>query len=129
MLGLGLYSERLFYHQWVATPARCPRCLELEDQVYELQQRLAALGQYVTYSLGPNTIPNMERELQRWLSVSPRASAADGFRAGWSHLARFVRPTLRDSNARWVRCMRDNESLRLRIGVLLMEVSRLTDGG
>ena len=36
-----------------------------------LQLRLAATGQYITYSPGPNSNPNVHRELERWLAVSP----------------------------------------------------------
>ena len=99
--------------------ATCKRCLEFEEQVRELQQRLGAVGQYVTFSPGPNPNPNVDRELQRWLAVNPRADAASGFRAGWPRLARFVGPRLREWESRWRRAMRDNESLRSRIGVLL----------
>jgi hypothetical protein len=47
--------------------ALCPRCLELEDELLELQQRLTAVGQYVTYSPGPNSNADLDRELRRWL--------------------------------------------------------------
>jgi hypothetical protein len=106
---------------------RCARCLEFEEQVQELQQRLAAVGQYVTYSPGSNPNPNVESELRRWLAVHPHASAADGFRAGWARLARCVGPRLRDWEARWRRAMRENERLRARIGALLSDLSRLRD--
>lgn len=49
---------------------------------------LAATGQYVTYSPGPNPHADIERELARWLDVHPHAEAADGFRAGWARRAR-----------------------------------------
>ena len=95
----------------------------------ELRQRLAARGDYVTYSPGPNENPDRERELGRWLAVNPRADAAAGFRAGWSRLARWMLPRLRELERRWWRAMRENNGLRSQIGVLLMEVSRLRDGG
>jgi hypothetical protein len=109
--------------------AQCPRCLEFEEEIHELHQRLAALGQYVTYSPGPSPTPKLEHELQRWLAVNPRADAAAGFRAGWSRLARFVRPLLRDWEARWWRAAGENDRLRARLGSLLREVSRLTERG
>ena len=108
---------------------RCPRCLEFEEQVEELHQRLAAAGQYITCSPGSNPNPNVERELQRWLRGHPHADAADGFRAGWARLARFVQPKLREGEARWLRAMRENDRLRSRIGSLLREISRLSDSG
>ena len=111
------------------TGAQCPRCLELEDELLELRQRLAAVGQYVTYSPGPNSNPDVDRELKRWLAVNPRADASAGFRAGWSRLARWVQPRLRDWEHRWRRALRENDSLRSHIGVLLREISRLTDSG
>jgi len=109
--------------------AICQRCLEFEDQVRDLQQRLAAVGQYVTFSPGPNPNPNVDRELQRWLAANPRADAASGFRAGWARLARFVGPRLRDWETRWRRAVRDNEGLRSHIGVLLSEIERQRDSG
>ena len=107
--------------------ARCPRCLELEDEVHQLRQRLAAVGQYVTPSPGSNVNVNVERELARWIAVNPRANAADGFHAGWARLARFVGSQLRDWEARWFRLARENDRLRANIGVLLSELARLRD--
>ena len=108
---------------------QCPRCLELEDQLRELRQHLAASGKYLTFSPGPNPNPDIERELKRWLAVSPRADAAAGFRAGWSRLARLISPRLREWEARWWSAMRENDRLRSKIGTLIMEISRLTDRG
>ena len=87
-----------------------------------MQQRLAASGQYVTYSPGPNPGLDVEHELQRWLAVNPRSNAAAGFRAGWV-------PRLRDWEARWWRSVRDNDSLRARLGSALRELARLQDRG
>jgi len=109
--------------------ARCPRCLEFEEEIRELHLRLAAVGQYVTYSPGPSPTPKLDHELQRWLAVNPRADAAAGFRAGWSRLARFVRPLLREWEARWWRAVGENDRLRARLGSLLREVSRLNERG
>jgi len=111
----------------VSGPPRCSRCLLLEDELQELRQQLAAVGRYVVTTPGPNTSPELERELKRWLAVNPRADAAEGFRAGWARLARFVTPKLREWEARWFRAMRDNDRLRSRVGGLLREISRLTD--
>ncbi|MDQ3809989.1 MAG: DUF4641 domain-containing protein, partial [Chloroflexota bacterium] len=80
--------------------AGCPRCLELEDELDSLRQWLAARGQYVAHSPGPNPNPDCERELARWLAVNPRADAAAGFRAGWRRLARHVTARLRDWEGR-----------------------------
>ena len=106
---------------------KCPRCLEFEDEIRELQQRLAAVGQYVTYTPGPSPIVNVDHELQRWLAVHPRADAAAGFRAGWARLARLVAPRLREWESRWFRSMRENDRLKARVGSLLREISRLGD--
>ena len=92
-----------------------------------MQKRLAASGQFVTYSPGPNPGFNVEHELERWLAVNPRSTAAAGFRAGWARLSRWVRPRLHDWEQRWWRLVRDHDQLRSRIGVLLREVSRLND--
>ena len=107
----------------------CPRCLALEDELHELRQQLAAVGRYVVASPGPNTNPDLERELRRWLAVNPRANAEAGFRAGWARLARWVQPRLHDWEARWWRAVGDNDRLRSRIGVLLSEISRLSERG
>jgi hypothetical protein len=101
--------------------------LLLEDELAELRQQLAAVGRYVVPTPGPNTNPDLERELLRWLAVHPGADGAAGYRAGWTRLARFVGPKLREWEARWFRAMRDNDRLRARIGGLLRELSRLTD--
>lgn len=107
--------------------ARCPRCLELADELEQLRERLAASGQFVTYSPGPNPNSALERELSRWLAVNPQADGAAGFRAGWARLASFVRPRLREWEARWWRMARENDRLRARLGVALREISRLND--
>ena len=109
--------------------AQCPRCLELEDELQDLRQHLAASGKYITFSPGPNPNPDIERELRRWLAVSPRADAAAGFRAGWARMARYVQPKLREWDARYQRAMRENGSLRSKIGTLITEISRLSDSG
>src|SRR4051794_38435551 len=114
----------------VAVPSeepRCPRCLELEDELSDMRQQLAAAGRYVVASTGPNTTPDVERELRRWLAVNPSADGAAGYRAGWARLARWVRPKLHDWEGRWWRAVRDNEHLRSRVGTLLRELSRLSD--
>jgi hypothetical protein len=107
--------------------AQCSRCLQFEEELRELRLRLAASGQYVTFSDGPNTNPTVEHELQRWLAVHPHPDASAGFRAGWARLARFVTPKLREWEARWFRSIRENDRLRARVGSLLREVSRLND--
>ena len=117
----------MFYTSCIV--ARCPRCLELEDEVDTLRQRLAAVGQFVVRSPGPNTNPDCEHELGRWLAVNPRADAAAGFRAGWARLARFITVRLREWEGRWFRLARENDSLRSHIGVLLTEISRLRERG
>jgi hypothetical protein len=113
---------------WVGD-ALCPRCLEFEEEVKELHQRLAAVGQYVTYSPGPGANLHLEKELQRWLAVNPRADASAGFRAGWARVARFVTPKLREWEARWWRAVRENDRLRAYIGTLLRDISRLSERG
>jgi hypothetical protein len=84
---------------------------------------------YVAYTPGPSPNVNVERKLRRWLAVNPRADAAAGFCAGWSRLARFLTPKLRDWEARWFRAMRENDRLKARVGSLLREVSRINERG
>ena len=101
------------------------RCLQLEEELRDLRQRLAASGQYVAYSPGPNPYPNVEDELRRWLATEPSARAADGFRAGWTRLARVIGPRLQDWEARWLRSRRDNAGLKSHITALVAEIKRL----
>jgi hypothetical protein len=101
--------------------------VQLEEELARLRQELAAVGRYVVATPGPNTNPELEGELRRWLAANPRADAAEGFRAGWKRLARHVGPKLREWEGRWFRAMRDNDRLRARVGVLLRELTRLTD--
>jgi len=103
----------------------CERCLQFEEELRELRQRLAASGQYVTYSPGPNPNPNVDNELRRWLAATPDADAAAGYRAGWARLARFVGPRLRDWEARFERSRVQNAGLRSHIAALTAEVRRL----
>ena len=109
--------------------AQCERCLEFQDELRQMRQRLAASGQYVTYSPGPNQGFDFELELQRWLAGNPRSNAAAGFRAGWARMARLVGPRLRDWEARWWRSVHDNDRTRARLGNALRELARLQDRG
>ena len=104
----------------------CARCLQLEDELRDLRRRLAASGQYVAYSPGPNPYPNVEDELRRWLATELGADAADGFRAGWTRLARVIGPRLQDWEARWLRARRDNAGLKSHITALVAEIKRLS---
>jgi hypothetical protein len=83
----------------------CLGCLEFEGEIRVLELRLLAVGQYVTYSPGPDSNPSVDQELRRWLATSPSADAKSGFRAGWTRLARFVGPKLQDWESRWLRAM------------------------
>ena len=105
----------------------CPRCLDLEDQVATLSERLRRAGLLIAVSPGPNPVADGEAELRRWLPAHPRADAAEGFRAGWARLARALRPRLLEDEARWWRLVRENEHLRARVGVLLGELERRRD--
>ena len=103
----------------------CARCLQLEDELRDLRQHLAASGQYVAYSPGPNPYPNVEDELRRWLATERGGSAADGFRAGWARLARVIGPRLQGWEARWLRARRDNAGLKSQVTALVTEIRRL----
>jgi hypothetical protein len=98
-----------------SNPSACAQCLEFEEQFREVRLQLDAVGQYVTYSPGPNSNPNPHHELQRWLAGSKTADAAAGFRAGWARLARFVGPRLRDWESRWQCAALDQARLKSRI--------------
>ena len=103
----------------------CERCLQLEEQLHDLRQALAASGHYVTYAPGPNPNPNVDDELRRWLAITPGADATAGFRAGWTRLGRFVGPRLRDWEARFERARRDNAGLKSHIAALVAEIDKL----
>lgn len=106
-----------------------PACLELEDEIERLRQRLAVAGLVLAYSPGPNPRPDIERELRRWLAVAPRPDAAAGFRAGWASMARAVSPRLCEWEESWRRQAGENAGLRSHVGVLISEFGRLTDRG
>ena len=40
----------------------CQRCWQLEEELRDVRQRLAASGQYVAFSPGPNPNPNVDDE-------------------------------------------------------------------
>jgi hypothetical protein len=105
----------------------CPRCLELEDEIAALKERLRQAGLLIAVSPGPNPVPNSEAELRRWLPAHPRATAAEGFLAGWARLARVLQPRLLEDEERWRRLVREKEQLRSQIGMLLSEQERLRD--
>jgi hypothetical protein len=95
--------------------------------VAELHERLRRAGLEIAFSPGPNPVPEGESEARRWLAAHPRADPAAGFRAGWARMARFVAPRLREWESRWRAAMRQNDHLRAQIGILLRELSRLSD--
>jgi hypothetical protein len=103
----------------------CERCLQLEEQLNDVRQMLTASGHDVAYSPGPNSNPNCEDELRRWLAISAGAYAAAGFRAGWIRLDRFVGPRLRDWEARLERARRDRAGLESHIAALVTEIEKL----
>ena len=103
----------------------CERCLQLEEQLRELRQALAASGHFVTYAPGPNPNPSVDDELRRWLAITPGADASAGFRAGWTRLGRVVGPRLRDWEARFERARRDRAGLESHITALVAEIQRL----
>jgi hypothetical protein len=106
----------------------CPTCQALEHEIALVRRELAAAGRDVSplQSIDDN---DRERELARWLSSTRAPDAAAGFRAGWRRLGQLAAPRLREWEHLWWRSQRDGDSLRSRIGELLREISRLTDGG
>ena len=105
-----------------------PRCVELEDEIDNLRQRLAAVGQDVVASAGPEPGSRLRtRAATLGGPSSPVPPAAAGFRAGWARFARVVGPRLREWEARWWHLARENDSLRSRLGTLIAEISRLNE--
>jgi hypothetical protein len=76
-----------------------------------LRERLRQAGLLIPRSPGPNPVPDGETELCRWLAAYPRATVADGFRAGWTRMAHWVRPRLVETDAAWWRQVSVNEQL------------------
>jgi hypothetical protein len=109
----------------VATRAHC---LELKREADDVRQQLARAGRNAgkPQSIADN---DLEREPARWLDSNRQADAAAGFRAGWARLSKLAGPRIRDWEALWWKASREQDSLRSRIGVLLREISRLTDSG
>ena len=87
---------RLAWSQVTGDGQRVNAVWSHREQLHDLRQMLAASGQHVAYSPGPNSNPTCDEELRRWLAVSTDADAIAGFRAGWTRLDRFVGPRLRD---------------------------------
>jgi hypothetical protein len=110
-------------------PPRCPRCDVFERELAELRQRVSRPGLDGACAPAPELVVDGEAEARRWLAAHPRAAPAAAFRAGWSAMARFVAPRLREWEARWWGAVRQNEQLRSQIGVLIREISRLSDRG
>jgi len=108
-------------------PTACARCYAFEDEVAELRERLRRAGLEVAFSPGPNPFVDGGVEARRWLAAHPRAGPAAAFRAGWDRMAKYVTPRLREWESRWWAAMRQNDHLRSRLGVLLLEISRLRD--
>jgi hypothetical protein len=106
-----------------------PRCDAFERELAELRLRLGSAGPDGAFAPAPELVVDGEAEGKRWLAAHPRAAPADAFRAGWSAMARFVAPRLREWEARWWGAVRQNEQLRSQIGVLIREISRLSDRG
>jgi hypothetical protein len=107
---------------------QCPTWQALEQEIAFVRHELATAGRDapVVQSIDDN---DRERELARWLSSARAPDAAADFRAGWRRLGQLAAPRLRDWEHLWWRSQREGDSLRSRIGELLREISRLTDGG
>jgi hypothetical protein len=76
--------------------------------------------------------PSLDDELGRHLALVPlaeRAAFARGFRAAWGICVGQFQPIVREWEARWWRLVAENSQLRARIGLLLAQISRLTDRG
>jgi hypothetical protein len=109
--------------KWHFTVAQARRKLQF---LYP-ERELAELGrEQDTATLADN---DLERELARWLSTTREPNAAAGYRAGWARLNRLICPRAREWESLWWQAMREQSRLRGRVGVLLREVSRLSDRG
>jgi hypothetical protein len=106
----------------------CQRCLALEQSIAAMRDELAEVGRPVTdhETLADN---DCERELAKWLRVTPEPDAAAGYHAGWVRLGRLVTPRFRDWQRIVFETNREGDRLRARVGNLLREISRLNETG
>jgi hypothetical protein len=114
---------------YIETMARCPRYLELEDELARLRQIAANAGVYTADTGGPNPSHDLDREAGRWLAAHPLATAGQAWRAGWGRAWSIAQPLLRDWDQRWHSQSRQISALRSKLGAALMEISRLGDRG
>jgi hypothetical protein len=106
----------------------CERCDELERDIAGVRDELTAAGRpgQDAETLEQN---DLERELAKWLRGTHEPDAAAGFRAGWRRLAQLSSPRLREWNRVVFDVNREGDRLRARVGVLLREISRLSERG
>ena len=110
-------------------PLQCPRCLEYFNELERIKAIAVRKGFYDALTPGANARHDVEQELQLWLSVHPRSTVAQAWRAGWSRAWQIARDQLKAAEHMRIRYVDEVASLRSKIGVLLTELSRLTDDG
>lgn len=104
-------------------------CRKLQAEVERLRTMAVRAGIYTDFSAGANPQYDVDKEAARWLATRPRATPDAAWRAGWSRAWDLAALSIRDWEARWQRQSTEMSSLRSKIGVLLGEISRLTDRG
>ena len=108
--------------------APCEHCQQLEREITNLRRRLTHAGVELDEP-GDLADNDRERELARWLDGHREATAAAGYRAGWARFARYAAPRLREWEQLWWKAAREGDRLRARVGLLIQELSRLSDRG
>jgi hypothetical protein len=122
----------MFYTGWVPAggpPLRCPQCLEYYHELERIKAIATRKGFYAALTPGANPYHDAEREVRLWLSVNRRATAVQAWRAGWARAWQLAREKLRAAELTRLNQSNEIASLRSKIGVLLTELSRLTDSG
>jgi hypothetical protein len=84
------------------------------------------------YALTPGANPappNVDTEFLQWLSVHPPPTILDAWKGGWDRAFEIARARIKDAEQTRLRYLNEVASLRSRIGVLITEISRLSDDG
>jgi len=69
----------------------------------------------------------VDTEFSQWLSVHPRPTILHAWKGGWDRAFEIARARIKDAEQTRLRYMNEVASLRSKIGVLITEISRLSE--